>query len=63
MTSFHDKTIFFFREIIDDEPSNDTNVKMDQLWKIALCAQNTDVSMKAIQILNSAYFGQGNNTV
>ena len=59
MTSFHDKTIFFFREIVDDEPSNDTNVKMDQLWKIALCAQNTDVSMKAIQILNSAYFGQG----
>ena len=32
---------------------------MDQLWKIALSAQNTDVSMKAIQILNSAYFGQG----
>ena len=32
---------------------------MDQLWKIALFAQNTDVSMKAIQILNSAYFGQG----
>ena len=63
MTSFHDKTIFFFREIVDDEPSNDTNVKMDQLWKIALCAQNTDVSMKAIQILNSAYFGQGNNTI
>ena len=60
MTSFHNKTIFFFREIVDDEPSNDTNVKMDQLWKIALCAQNTDVSMKAIQILNSAYFGQGN---
>ena len=34
-------------------------LKMDQLWKIALSAQNTDVSMKAIQILNSAYFGQG----
>jgi hypothetical protein len=30
-----------------------------QLWRIALCAQNTDVSMKAIQILNTAYFGQG----
>ena len=39
--------------------SNGTNVKMDQLWRIALCAQNTDVSMKAIQMLNSAYFGQG----
>ena len=63
MKSFHSKNIFFFREIVDDEPSNDTNVKMDQLWKIALCAQNTDVSMKAIQILNSAYFGQGNTIV
>ncbi|XP_040568738.2 ubiquitin carboxyl-terminal hydrolase 34 [Lepeophtheirus salmonis] len=38
---------------------DDDSVKMDQLWKIALCAQNTDVSMKAIQILNTAYFGQG----
>lgn len=35
------------------------SIKMDQLWRIALCAQNTDVSMKAIQILNSAYFSQG----
>ena len=35
------------------------NIKMDQLWKIALSAHNTDVSMKAIQILNSAYFAQG----
>ena len=32
--------------------NNDTNVKMDQLWKIALCAHNTDVSMKAIQVLH-----------
>ena len=37
----------------------DTNIKMEQLWRIALCAQNTDVSQKAIQILNSVYFGQG----
>ena len=36
-----------------------TNIFWFQLWRIALCAQNTDVSMKAIQILNSAYFGQG----
>ncbi|XP_059086581.1 ubiquitin carboxyl-terminal hydrolase puf-like [Tigriopus californicus] len=36
-----------------------SNIKMEQLWKIALCANNTDVSMKAIQILNSVYFGQG----
>ena len=28
---------------------------MDQLWKIALCAQNTDVSLTAIQYLNSYY--------
>ena len=33
-----------------------TKSKWTKLWKIALCAQNTDVSMKAIQILNSAYF-------
>ena len=38
----------------------DSNVtKMDQLWRIALCAQNTDVSMKAIQILNTVYFSKG----
>lgn len=42
-----------------DSPNNANSIKMDQLWRIALCAQNTDVSMKAIQILNSAYFSQG----
>ena len=42
-----------------DSSSNANNIKMDQLWRIALYAQNTDVSMKAIQILNSAYFSQG----
>ena len=42
-----------------DDINNEANVKMDQLWKIALCAQNTDVSMKAIQNLNTMYFGQG----
>ena len=41
------------------EDLGNQTIKMDQLWKIALSAQNTDVSMKAIQILNSAYFGQG----
>jgi hypothetical protein len=41
------------------QQQEEVNVKMDQLWKIALCAQNTDVSQKAIQILNSVYFGQG----
>ena len=42
-----------------DSAESANNVKMDQLWRIALCAQNTDISMKAIQILNSAYFNQG----
>jgi ubiquitin carboxyl-terminal hydrolase 34 len=45
------------QHLSSDDPSS--NVKMDQLWRIALCAHNTDVSMKAIQILNSAYFSQG----
>ena len=30
-----------------------------QVWRIALQANNTDVSMKAIHILNSAYLGRG----
>ena len=42
-----------------DNCGGSNSIKMDQLWRIALCAQNTDVSMKAIQILNSAYFSQG----
>ncbi|KAK5649017.1 hypothetical protein RI129_003909 [Pyrocoelia pectoralis] len=33
-------------------------VGMDHMWKIALCANNTDVSMAAIQYLNSYYMGQ-----
>jgi hypothetical protein len=49
---------FRLRKAGSAEEMNQT-LKMDQLWKIALSAQNTDVSMKAIQILNSAYFGQG----
>jgi ubiquitin carboxyl-terminal hydrolase 34 len=44
---------------VGDSSDNSNSIKMDQLWRIALCAQNTDVSMKAIQILNSAYFSQG----
>ena len=32
---------------------------MDQVWRIALQACSTDVSMKAIHILNSAYLGKG----
>ena len=32
---------------------------MDQIWNIALKAANTDVSMKAIHLLNSAYLGRG----
>lgn len=33
-------------------------VGMDHMWKIALRANNTDVSMAAIQYLNSYYMGQ-----
>ena len=33
---------------------------MDQLWSIALKANNTDVSMTAIQILNNYYINYGN---
>ncbi|KAK4884213.1 hypothetical protein RN001_000484 [Aquatica leii] len=33
-------------------------VGMDHMWKIALRAHNTDVSMAAIQYLNSYYMGQ-----
>ena len=32
---------------------------MKQVWSIALRAANTDVSMKAIHLLNSAYLGRG----
>ena len=32
---------------------------MAQVWSIALRATNTDVSMKAIHLLNSAYLGRG----
>ena len=32
---------------------------MTQVWSIALRAASTDVSMKAIQLLNSAYLGRG----
>ncbi|KAF7284487.1 hypothetical protein GWI33_022078 [Rhynchophorus ferrugineus] len=34
------------------------NVGMDHMWKIALRANNTDVSMAAIQYINSFYMGQ-----
>lgn len=33
---------------------------MDQLWNVALKATNTDVSITAIQILNSYYINYGN---
>ena len=32
---------------------------MVEVWNIALKATNTDVSMKAIHLLNSAYLGRG----
>ncbi|XP_068081544.1 ubiquitin carboxyl-terminal hydrolase puf [Anabrus simplex] len=42
-----------------DSPLKDVDaVGMDHLWKIALKANNTDVSMAAIQYLNSYYVGR-----
>ena len=32
---------------------------MDQVWRIALQAENTDVSLKAIHLVNTAYLGRG----
>jgi ubiquitin carboxyl-terminal hydrolase 34 len=43
----------------DVKNSASTAASMEQLWRIALQATNTDVSMKAIQILNGAYLGRG----
>lgn len=40
----------------DDEGSG--NVGMDHMWKIALKADNTDVSMAAIQYITSSYMGR-----
>jgi ubiquitin carboxyl-terminal hydrolase 34 len=37
----------------------DPGGSMNQVWRIALQATNTDVSLKAIHILNSAYLGRG----
>ncbi|XP_078001097.1 ubiquitin carboxyl-terminal hydrolase 34-like isoform X2 [Glandiceps talaboti] len=36
---------------------------MDQLWSIALRAQDTDVSMSAVQYINSFYIEAGNGTL
>ena len=33
--------------------------QMDQVWRIALQAENTDVSLKAIHLVNTAYLGRG----
>ncbi|KAG6460492.1 hypothetical protein O3G_MSEX012016 [Manduca sexta] len=40
------------------DSSHPHTLAMDHLWKIALRANNTDVSMGAIQYLNSYYMGQ-----
>lgn len=44
----------------DEQLSEDQVCGMDQLWSIALRANNTDVSMTAIQILNNYYINYGN---
>ncbi|XP_018562913.1 ubiquitin carboxyl-terminal hydrolase 34 [Anoplophora glabripennis] len=41
-----------------DVNKDSQNVGMDHMWKIALRACNTDVSMAAIQYINSYYMGQ-----
>ncbi|CAH0550563.1 unnamed protein product [Brassicogethes aeneus] len=44
---------------IEEEGENrENNVGMDHMWKIALKANNTDVSITAIQYINSYYMGQ-----
>ncbi|XP_044746055.1 ubiquitin carboxyl-terminal hydrolase 34 isoform X3 [Coccinella septempunctata] len=40
-----------------DSSKNGHNVGMDHMWKIALRATNTDVSMAAMQYINSYYIG------
>ena len=39
--------------------SRSSGFNMTQMWSIALRAASTDVSMKAIHLLNSAYLGRG----
>ncbi|XP_050316350.1 ubiquitin carboxyl-terminal hydrolase 34 isoform X2 [Anthonomus grandis grandis] len=41
-----------------EEKAENRNVGMDHMWKIALRANNTDVSMAAIGYINSYYMGQ-----
>lgn len=45
---------------LDKSLTEDQVCGMDQLWNIALKATNTDVSITAIQILNSYYINYGN---
>jgi ubiquitin carboxyl-terminal hydrolase 34 len=42
-----------------DVGGGDPAAGMHQVWRIALQAANTDVSLKAIHILNAAYLGRG----
>ncbi|CAH2011093.1 unnamed protein product [Acanthoscelides obtectus] len=44
--------------LTDGKEGEGKNVGMDHMWKIALKACNTDVSMAAIQYINSFYMGQ-----
>lgn len=41
----------------NDNKKENQNVGMDHMWKIALKASNTEVSMAAIQYINSYYMG------
>ena len=42
-----------------ESSSRSSGFNMTQMWSIALRAASTDVSMKAIHLLNSAYLGRG----
>ncbi|XP_021379697.1 ubiquitin carboxyl-terminal hydrolase 34-like isoform X3 [Mizuhopecten yessoensis] len=46
---------------LDKSLTEDQVCGMDQLWNMALKATNTDVSITAIQILNSYYINYGNS--
>jgi hypothetical protein len=38
------------RHLVTEGSSAGKAMRMDQLWKIALCANNIDVSMRAVQV-------------
>jgi len=47
-----------FHSHLENEHKENRNIGMDHMWKIALRANNTDVSMAAIGYINGYYMGQ-----